>query len=327
MADDFTNVQNTWQAAGVNRPNTFTTSQTFNAPSSLAPAAYFTGGGVVSTYLPPIFNFNNVSHFIGGEAGVSSVGASSSAYNTYFACTNTNVLFSAVSSGGSYSSRNAALLNAGLQIINAVWNTSTYRQNGNISFVCTEATVSTTTSGTDLQFRVTETGTNTARISWFRNNGTFEPAAGIRFTSAGLSILSTYEEGTWTPGVRSTGATFTVNATETVGRYIRIGKIVHVEFAIELSAATTGTTTNIVWLQNLPYAAQLVGTKLNNRPVLAYEGFTIGSANGGVNAQLTTATEFSLTFVRDNTTMGTLTGGMFSGSGARISGAFSYQVA
>lgn len=317
----------TWVPVSSGNTNTFTASQTFNAPSSLAPAAYFTGGGPVSTVMPTIFNFNNIAHFVGGEAGVSSIGTGSTAYTTFYSATNTNMLFSAVSAGGSYASRNASTLNAGLSITNATWNGVQYRQNGGCSWRLTEATSSTTACGCDFNVFVTETGTNSTRQTWFRNNGTFEPFAGVRFGSAGLSVLSTYEEGTWTPGVTSSGATFTVNATETAGRYIRIGKTVHVEFAIELSAATTGTTTNQIFISNLPFSPQLIGTKNQNRPVLAYEGFTIGTANGGLNANLPNGTAFAVTFVRDNTTMGVVNAGMFSGSGARISGGFTYQVA
>jgi hypothetical protein len=316
----------TWVPVSSGAPNTFTTSQTFNAPSSLAPAVYFTGGGPVSTVMPTIFNFNNVAHFVGGEAGVSSVGTGSTAYTTFYSATNTNILFSAVSSGGSYASRGAAILNSGFQVTSATWNSVQYRQNGGYSWRLTETTASTTACGCDFQIFVTETGTNTTRVTWFRNNGTFEPFAGIRFGTAGLSVLSTYEEGTWTPVVSSTGATFSVNATETVARYIRIGKQVTVEFAVQLSGATTGTTTNQVNIAGMPYASQLIGTGHNHRPVLIGESFTT-TATSGLVANLIASTAFNVAVA--STTGGTspLTAATFSGSGARITGAFTYQVA
>jgi hypothetical protein len=153
-----------------------------------------------------------------------------------------------------------------------------------------------------------------------------EPGFGIRFGSAGLSVLSTYEEGTWTPVVSSTGATFSVNATETVGRYVRIGKLVTVEFAVSLSGATTGTTTHQVNFAGMPYASQLIGTGHNHRPVLIGENFTT-TATGGLVANLIASTAFNVAVA--STTGGTtpLTAATFSGSGARITGAFTYQVA
>jgi hypothetical protein len=316
----------TWIPVSSGASNTFTSSQTFNAPSSLAPAAYFTGGGPVSTVMPTIFNFNNVAHFVGGEAGVSSVGTGSSAYTTWYSATGSNVFFSAVSSGGSYASRNPVTTNAGFQLINSTWNGVQYRQTGGFNWRCTEVTATTSACGCDLNLFVTETGTNTTRASWFRNNGTFEPFAGIRFGSAGLSVLSTYEEGTWTPVVSSTGATFSVNATQTVGRYVRIGKLVTVEFAVSLSGATTGTTTNQVNFAGMPYASQLIGTGHNHRPVLIGENFTT-TATGGLVANLIASTAFNVAVA--STTGGTaaLTAATFSGSGARITGAFTYQVA
>lgn len=316
----------TWVPVSSGASNTFTTSQTFNAPSSLAPAAYFTGGGPVSTVMPTIFNFNNVAHFVGGEAGVSSVGTGSTAYTTFYSATNTNMLWSAVSAGGSYASRGAATVNAGLQFTNATWNGVQYRQNGGMNWRLTEAVASTTACGCDFAIFVTETGTNTARQSWFRNNGTFEPFAGVRFGSAGLSVLSTYEEGTWTPVVSSTGATFSVNATETVGRYIRIGKQVTVEFAVQLSGATTGTTTNQVNIAGMPYASQLLGTGQNHRPVLLGDGF-ITTATSGLVANLIASTTFNVSVASTTGGMAALTAATFSGSGARITGAFTYQVA
>ena len=322
MADDFTNVQNTWQAAGVNRPNTFTAGNKFVSPSTSGYGILVQANGTISGDEPSVVVNTNVSGVFQGAEKTTS--------NTvqFISCQFHNTL-AFYRSNGTYASKTGTLSsNSLVQMLAYGWDgVSQYRLGAGISWSATEVW-SGTACGAQQTFFVIPNGTTSIRSAAFiRNDGVVEPGFGIRFGSAGLSVLSTYEEGTWTPGVRSTGATFTVNATETVGRYIRIGKIVHVEFAIELSAATTGTTTNICWLQNLPYAAQLLGTKLNWRPVLGYEGFTIGSTNGGINANLTTATEFSLTFVRDVATMGTLTAGMFSGSGARICGAFSYQVA
>jgi hypothetical protein len=312
----------TWTPVSSTGANTFTGGNTFVSPSVTSSGILVQSNGTISGNEPAVVVNNNVSAvFQGAEKTTSNT--------VQFLSNQFHNALTFYRSNGTYASKTGVLNNNSLvQMLAFGWDgVSQYRLGAGISWSATEVW-SGTACGSQQSFFVVPNGTTSIRTAAvIRNDGVVEPGFGVRFGSAGLSVLSTYEEGTWTPGVRSTGATFSVNATETVGRYIRIGKIVHVEFSIELSGATTGTTTNICWLQNLPYAAQLLGTKLNWRPVLGYEGFTIGSTNGGINANLTTSTEFSLTFVRDSATMGALSAGMFSGSGARIAGAFSYQVA
>lgn len=166
---------------------------------------------------------------------------------------------------------------------------------------------------------------NAATANTFTALQTF--SSGVKF-GGGTGTLNYFEESTWTPGVQSTGATFSVNATETVGRYTRIGKMVFVEFAVQLSGATTGTTSNVVFFNSLPFAAQLLGSVgANDRPVLGAAGFTIALNNGGLSAKLIASTTFEIKAYYINGGFNDFLASTFSGNGARISGAFQYQVA
>ena len=167
---------------------------------------------------------------------------------------------------------------------------------------------------------------NAATANTFTALQTF--SSGVKF-GGGTGTLNYFEESTWTPGVRSSNnlATFSVNATETVGRYTRIGKMVFVEFALQLSGATTGTTTGEIILQNLPFAAQGLGAGINYRTVGMAENFTIATNNGGILIRLVASTDATMSIQLMNGGAGTLAASTFSGNGARISGGFQYQVA
>jgi hypothetical protein len=167
---------------------------------------------------------------------------------------------------------------------------------------------------------------NAATANTFTALQTF--SSGVKF-GGGTGTLNYYEESTWTPGIRSSNnlATFNVNATETVGRYIRVGKMVFVEFALQLSGATTGTTTGECILLNLPFAGQALASGINYRPVLMAEGFTIATNSGSIAVRILASTEAIMSLQLLNGGAGSLTAAIFSGNNARLSGGFQYQVA
>jgi hypothetical protein len=167
---------------------------------------------------------------------------------------------------------------------------------------------------------------NAATANTFTALQTF--SSGVKF-GGGTGTLNYYEESTWTPGIRSSNnlATFSVNATETVGRYIRVGKMVFVEFALQLSGATSGTTTGECVLQNLPFAGQALASGINYRAVLMAEGFSIATNNAGVLVRIIASTDAFLSIQLLNGGAGSFLASTFSGNGARLSGAFQYQVA
>ena len=74
-------------------------------------------------------------------------------------------------------------------------------------------------------------------------------------------LLSDYEEGTWTPTFTSTGATFAYSSQ--TGTYIKIGKLVYASFQLGMGAGASGTVTNAVLLDGLPFTAAEYGG-LNN---------------------------------------------------------------
>lgn len=78
---------------------------------------------------------------------------------------------------------------------------------------------------------------------------------GIDFSATpgtGLSeLLADYEEGTWTPILASSGATFAY--TTQSGIYTKIGRVVYISCYIKLNGAPSGTTVNPFTIQGLPF--------------------------------------------------------------------------
>lgn len=323
----FTAVDPTWIVAGETNSNNFTAPQTFTGNYTINFPIQINAGNVSqiegNTFYSASLATNNGFQIQGYDSGGTSAPLVCSIYNANQA---PFLFFNRCN--GTYASKTGILTNnslGGIQFYGMKTSTTTPRYAGGWGWSATEDW-GASTHGTQATVTTYRNSDGASRNSFIRNDGVWEPGYGIRFGTTGLSVLSTYEEGTWTPVVSSTGATFSVNATETVGRYVRIGKMVFVEFAVQLSGATTGTTTNQVNIAGMPYASQLIGTGHNHRPVLIGESFTT-TATSGLVANLIASTAFNVAVA--STTGGTsaLTAGTFSGSGARITGAFSYQVA
>ena len=325
--NEFSQVENTWQPAGTTRPNNFTAQQTFTGNYTTSFPIQINAGNVSqvepNNYYGASVATNNGIQVQGYDSGGTSAPLVISFYNA-----NQSSVIQLNRCNGTYASKTGILNTHTLGAINfyGMKTTSTTpRFAGGWGWSATEDW-GASNHGSQASVTTYRNSDGASRSSFIRNDGVWEPGYGIRFGTAGLSVLSTYEEGTWTPVVSSTGAIFSVNGTETVGRYVRIGKMVFVEFAVALSGATTGTTTNQVNIAGMPYASQLIGTGHNHRPVLIGESFTT-TATSGLVANLIASTAFNVAVA--STTGGTsaLTAGTFSGSGARITGAFSYQVA
>jgi hypothetical protein len=114
-------------------------------------------------------------------------------------------------------------------------------------------------------------------------------AKGFNFTAntnaAGMTseLLNWYEEGTWTPALVSTGATFTY--AQQVGRYTRIGRQVTCEFRIFVSAS--GTVTNTMQMTGLPFTSNAT-TNVHGTVVCGYSSFVDGFPTAYVNTNATT---------------------------------------
>jgi len=65
-------------------------------------------------------------------------------------------------------------------------------------------------------------------------------------------LLADYEEGTWTPTLFSSGATFTYTAS-TGGSYVKVGNVVTVHGVITISSHSGGTGGNSLFFANLPF--------------------------------------------------------------------------
>lgn len=91
--------------------------------------------------------------------------------------------------------------------------------------------------------------------------------------SAGANVLDDYEEGSWTPALGGDGGQSGQVYTTQTGRYIKIGRCVHVSGRITLS--TLGTITGNVIITGLPFTVENTAD--------------VASANFGFYAALTTA--------------------------------------
>jgi len=109
-------------------------------------------------------------------------------------------------------------------------------------------------------------------------NITLSNAGGIVFgTTAGASsgtlssnTLSDYEIGSWTPAYQGTGWTY--NSGLTVGRYTKIGKIVHLEGSILLTA--TGSNAPGVVITGIPFTSN--GNTYGDFNVIRYQSLAAG---------------------------------------------------
>jgi hypothetical protein len=91
------------------------------------------------------------------------------------------------------------------------------------------------------------TGTFSGAVSMGANNITFSDGSGIDFSAsagsgASSSILDDYEEGTWTPVL--VGGT-TTTYTSQIGRYTKIGQLVHIYFDVQINAVGNGSTNTV----------------------------------------------------------------------------------
>ena len=90
-------------------------------------------------------------------------------------------------------------------------------------------------------------------------------AAGVRFKDLYLSggvylggttsdnLLDDYEEGTWTPTLLDTSETISITYTTQAGRYVKVGRMVYLEFRIKVATVSGGS--GDVQVMGLPFTA------------------------------------------------------------------------
>ena len=109
------------------------------------------------------------------------------------------------------------------------------------------------------------TGTLRANIQNANNAGVHVcvgTGGSVVFTQNGYvaaNALDDYEEGTYTPVLASTGCTFSYSVQ--LGSYVKVGNLVYLQFNITLSNRT-GTTSNVVFLDNVPFNTKNVDNSL-----------------------------------------------------------------
>ncbi len=77
---------------------------------------------------------------------------------------------------------------------------------------------------------------------------------GLKFGSdtAAANALDDYEEGTWTATITTDGTDFTTSGRSTLGKYTKIGNLVHAHFNVSINSPTGGTGSLV--LSGLPFA-------------------------------------------------------------------------
>jgi hypothetical protein len=114
--------------------------------------------------------------------------------------------------------------------------------------------------------------------------------------SAGANTLDDYEEGTWTPSIGGT-ATYSGRS----GNYVKIGKLVCIEFYIEVNILGTGSTTimtgapftcsnpnlasgNTTYQANLATSVVSIGVLFSNSTSIRFDNRTVASDTAAQNA-------------------------------------------
>ena len=116
-------------------------------------------------------------------------------------------------------------------------------------------------------------------------------------------LLDDYEEGTATVNMVSSGATFAFggsDGSETTLYYIKIGRLVHYFMNWDSSSTVSGTTSNTVQIQNLPFSSDYgdtFTTWFHRGPVGAFDilvtaystsmSFLISPTGGGMWSDMT----------------------------------------
>ena len=112
-------------------------------------------------------------------------------------------------------------------------------------------------------------------------------AKGVNFTAntptAGMTsqLLNWYEEGTWTPNLVSTGATFGYSAQQ--GKYTRIGRQVFITADIYMNAGAGGTLTNTLTIETLPFAADTAASSFTSFNMGYMDYVDVPAGHLGVN--------------------------------------------
>ncbi len=242
----------TWVPVSANSPQTFTGNYTTSFPIQI-------NAGNVSQVEPNIYNTvpaaiqNNGIQVQGYDSGGTSAQLYISFYNA-----NSSASLAFNRCNGTYASKTGILNNntlGAVQFFGMKTTQTNARFAGGWQWNATEDW-GTTNHGSQALVTVYRNSDGASRSSFIRNDGVWEPGYGIRFGTTGLSVLSTYEEGSWTPTFTGTGVTITY--TSRVGSYRRIGNYVFVNATVVFATSTsTGAKVTVTGLPYTPLAGEV----------------------------------------------------------------------
>ncbi len=108
--------------------------------------------------------------------------------------------------------------------------------------------------------------------------------------SADANTLDDYEEGTWTPVLTyETPGTLAVTYVRQLGIYTKIGRMVHFQLAIQLSAFTKGTASGVLRITGLPFTSTSNDSVamciygLYDTPFTTQAAFSVGPSTAYIN--------------------------------------------
>ena len=259
----------TWTPVSSTGANTFTGGNKFIAPNTSSPGILVQGSGTISADEIGV-GTNTSAIFQGAETNTATHTV------IFHSCQQAN-FHGFYRANGTYASKTPLLNNEGIcQFTFFGWRGTSNRAGAFISVQATENWSSTAT-GAKINFGTCPNlGTTTRNVLILNQDGTVEPQFGVRFGSAGLSVLSTYEEGSWTPTFTGTGVTITY--TSRVGSYRRIGNYVFVNATVVFATSTsTGAKVTVTGLPYTPLAGE------------TYTGSGVLSTGTNTRGTLTTA--------------------------------------
>lgn len=111
------------------------------------------------------------------------------------------------------------------------------------------------------------------------SGGVFTNGLKLKASGAGSTVLSHYEEGTFTPAYAGTSTAGSCTYTTQSGNFVRIGKLVYFTIKLKWTACSPQPAGAPFLITNLPYAANAAAAYQNNIQIQAITSYTISTSN------------------------------------------------
>ena len=102
-------------------------------------------------------------------------------------------------------------------------------------------------------------------------------AADANATNMSAELFDDYEEGTWTGVYKSSDGVMTMSGSNTTGRYVKIGRFVHVSGYFVATANNNANTSQILQLSGLPFTVAPNNTSYTTQAVAYYVSTSLTS--------------------------------------------------